>query len=528
MIGTSKMFGKISGANFGKALKGKVRYSDNMRGGDEEKASADVTDINVSRDFMTRAYEVNEWIRAIVDLTIERACQVEVFPMPINFSLDSKKIPDSTKRHMETVAHFMLKPNRDGESFYDLRKKVKKDILIYDEAGMQIVKDPNYAGEDQKISLWTNVSGEELFVNPNKDGTLRSTKTYVQMRNQKVIAHFNKNDFMNFIKNRRAGYANGLSPISSVALSILGDFEMMNFNYKFFENNARPNIGFVFENLGFGKGKGALEKAKTWYKREHQGKPHLPLFMGSEKGSVKLIELKNTHKDMEFTNWELILLSRIMSVYGMQPMVLGVLTDTTGKLNSEVQTEQFKRNAIIPLMKIFLHTFNASLIWNDANLNYDDIYLDSTNLDIDDEKKQGDIDKIYLDHGVITINQVRARLQMPPVDWGDEPFVPLNYAPLSILEEFQRAKIEAASAKDSDGSTDNNATIDPEESNKSYVKKNFKVPTGLEKIEPTKLKEIVTKIVRDMESKTSYSFPTGSNNILNSIGKYGLNKEAVL
>lgn len=527
MIGTSSMhFGKMVQTPMKKAIRGKLRHSDVMTSNTSDSSKVDITDISVSRDFMTSAYEVNDWIRAIVDLTVERACQVDLFPMPINVQADAK-ISDTTKRHMESVSKLMVRPNKDNEGFYDLTKKMFHDILVYDEAGMQIVKDDNYSADAQDISLWCNVSGEELFVNPKKDGTLRNTSTYVQIRNQELIARFNKDNFMNFIKNRRAGYSNGFSPISTVSVSILGDFEMMNYNYKFFENNARPNIAFIFEQLGFGKGQGSLEKAKKWYEQNHQGKPHLPLFMGAEKGNVKLLDLKTTHKDMEFTDWSLMLLSRIMAVFGMQPMVLGVLTDTTGKLNSEVQTEQYKRNAITPLIKTFLHAFNAGLIWNNANFDYDDIYVTSENLDIQDEKSQAEIDKVYMDHGVITINQVRHRLQMPAVEWGNEPFVPLNYAPLSTLEAFQAARIEQAAGKASSDGVDNNAKILVEQSIEHMVK-NFNVPTGLEKVEPTILKETLVKLLSNRDNKKTYSFASKGRGAVGSIGRYGLDANKVM
>ena len=532
MIAPSRTMVKTARAmTLEKKLKGKVRHSDMMTSSDTEPHED--PDFAVTRDFMTNAYETNEWIRAIIDLTVERSCQVELFPMPIQSRVDGKgDISDAVKRKMETIAKLLLRPNSDNESFYEIRKKILKDVLIYDEAGAQIIKESKYSSEKNEYSIWTNITGEELFVNPKPDGTLPDTKTYVQYRNRETIATFDKYSFMNFIKNRRAGYANGLSPITSLAISILGDLEMVNYNYKFFQNNAKPNIAFLFENLGFGKGQGALERAKTWYNRELKGKPHLPLFMGAEKGNVKIHELRTSHKDMEFINWDLLLLSRMLAIYGCQPMVLGVLTDTTGKLNSEVQTEQFKKNAIIPLIRMLVHTMNATLIWADQNLNFDDIYLTSTNLDIEDEKKQAEIDEIYLEHGVITINQLRSKLQMNSVPWGDEPFVPLNFAPLSILEEYHQAKLapDAADNNVKSDNADDNAddkkkkiasVSDP---NYRYLINNFKVPTGLEKMSNTELKEVVTSLVKKREHfySKAYSFPT-NNAVVDTVQRFDIN-----
>lgn len=525
MIGPSNLF-------IAKSVKGRARRSDSYANNSGEyNAQNEIANYDIDRSFMKDAYESNDWIRSIVDRTAERAAQVEIFPMPINRKLDGKgKIPDYVKRKMEKVSNILLKPNPDNESISDISGKIVRDVMVYDEAGVQIVKD------GLGSHLYSNVSGEELFVNANKDGTLPEDRTYLQIRNQKIIGKWNKYEFMNFIRNRRAGYANGFSPISSIAISILGDLEMMNYNYKFFQNNARPNIAFIFENLGFGKSKGALERAEAWYNRKHKGKPHLPLFMGAEKGNVKLLEMKTTHKDMQFSEWALWLLSRIMAVYGMQPMVLGVLTDTTGKLNSEVQSEQYKRNAIIPLVKMILNTMNANLIWGDNNLNFDDIYLTSTELDPEDEERKAKIAEVYLDKGVVTINQIRNELRMAPVPWGDEPFVPMNYAPLSVLEELQRAKIDSM---DVDRSSNTGKTPEEDENGKksnkmvsdeiSYLYRNFRVPTGLEKMEPTAVRDAVVSLLKKRESnRTIYSIPSNPKTLLEVVDGFGLSCKGVM
>lgn len=552
---------KTSSMILGKAVKGKLKNSTFMGARSFENtsnAAMDITDYQVDRSFMTEAYRVNAWIRSIVDAIAKRATQVDVFPMPLEAKLGTitEDLSTETRKKMENVINLLIKPNSDGESFDSLREKVFRDVSIYDEAGIQIVKSQNYLNETSPYSLYANVTGEELFVNPKRNGTLPSRDAYVQMRNREVLGSWNKNEFLNFIQNRRAGYANGFSPIESCVTSIIGDLEAMNYNLKFFENNARPDFAFVFEQLGFGKGKESLERAKAWYLQEHQGKPHLPLFMGSEKGNVKIQEFKTTQKDMQFFEWQMLLLSRILAVYGCQPFVIGVITETTGKLNSEVQSEQFKKNAIMPAVRMFTEVLNSGLIWNDSNFNYDDIYLTSTQLDLEDEQKQAEIDEKYLDRGVITINQVRNKLQMPPVEWGDLPFVPLNYAPYDTLVRFQESKIASNATKATTDGIDNNVLTDDqaaaavkeygveglyyalyadefESTSVNYLvnKKSQKLPSGLDKVEPTELKEVITKLVKMREkhfSKT-YSFGNhGYGNVIKQAQSMGLSWKKIM
>jgi uncharacterized protein YxeA len=517
-------------------------------------AVADLTDIQVTRSFMTDAYKVNEWIRAIVDRGSERTAQVELFPIPLGAKKGVKEgqLSSKVRREMENVMNLFMKPNVDGESFHSLMLKVYRDIMIYDEAGMQITSNSSTNSNANNFELYANVSGEEIFVNAKKNGSLPNNRTYLQLKNGvQEVASWSKGEFLNFIRYRRAGYSNGFSPIASVATSIMGDLEAMNYNLKFFENNARPDFAFMFENLGFGRGDAALKRAKAWYLQEHQGKPHLPLFMGSEKGNVKLVELKVNQKEMGFFEWQMLLLNRIMAVYGMQPTILGANTssDTIGKIDSEVQGEQFKKNTIIPLIRMATSVINSSLIWHDDNFDYDDIYITSTNLDIDDEKKQAEIDEKYLDRGVITINQVRNRLQMPPVEWGYLPFVPLNYAPYDTLVKYQQSKIASNIKSAMSDKVDNNLKVedpnkpdpkDPKEQQPKAKKEaaqygytddndimgrymalmasrgdasieeilwdtnvGKKILTGLEKVDPTLVKGVVGKLISERESLLS-------------------------
>jgi hypothetical protein len=255
------------------------------------------------------------------------------------------------------------------------------------------------------------------------------------------------------------------------------------------------------------------------------------------------------------------LLARMMAVYGMQSVVLGVngTGDAIGKIEAEVQGSEFKKNTLIPLVKMFTNVMNSGLVWNDSNLNYDDIYLTSENLDIDDEKKQAEIDEAYLDRGVITINQVRNRLQMPPVEWGYMPFVPLNYAPYDTLVKYQQSKIESNIKRAMSDGIDNNVNTPEgnEEANKeiydggidqadmtglytalyesskdpsevyrhSEVMKEGKLLTGLEKVEPSIVKEVINNMMKERETKNHTPMSYGDvsqGKLFSTVDRFGL------
>ena len=88
--------------------------------------------------------------------------------------------------------------------------------------------------------------------------------------------------------------------------------------------------------------------------------------------------------EMSFKQYSQWMLEQVMSVFNMQPLVLGMVTPNTGKLNSEQQQEQFERDALLPQLTTFAYHFNSELIWSLPNplmghkggFGYKDIYLD--------------------------------------------------------------------------------------------------------------------------------------------------------
>lgn len=62
-----------------------------------------------------------------------------------------------------------------------------------------------------------------------------------------------------------------------------------------------------------------------------------------------------------------------------------------------------------------------------------------------DEASRAAIHKIYLTTGVMTPNEVRRELGLPPVKWGDEPFSP-NFTPKLLYEDKKQKQSEQSKA----------------------------------------------------------------------------------
>lgn len=473
----------------------------------------------VSYDFMYKAYQVNPWIRGIVDKIIARVTQVEIFPQPVDLGQNvPKKASKQQKKRMEEIAELLVSPNDNYESFRSIVRKQLLDSLIYDNAGIEIVNNGN-----KKFELYCNAPGLEIYPNVKKNGEFASDEAaYYQIRNQKKLTTWAKSEMMFFVKNQISGRVRGFSPIESIALQISADLFSDKYNIDFFSNNARPNIAFLFENLGFGKGQAALRRAKQWYLEEHQGNPHLPLFMGAEKGTVKLQELQMSNSDMEFQEYQVFLLSKIMAVYGMQPLILGVINSTTGKLNSQEQVNQFKIDAVQPYLNLMLENMNIILIRSDANFGYKDVYLEHADLDLRDTLDAAAMYEKYLRNGVITINQVRQELQMAPVPWGDVPYIPVNIAPLGGSAPDRMGQNPAA-AKPPKPKKEDGIDLEDVKGAKSYaLLDNVKESAGMYFVPDHEILSTINKLIMKRQSKLNKVYSYDSEDIdENDIGKLG-------
>lgn len=507
-VGGNRFVSRLSKAGTGKLSPRK--YMDPQSPGISAINIATTEGIEIN--FMKDAYKVNPWIRATVDKIIARVDIVDVYPQPLDLGSDTPKAAtNKQKKKIDKIAKLFSRPNDQYESFGSIKRKLLKDILLYDNAGVEIVNKGL-----EKFELYCNAPGHEIYPFVGKNGAfLNPNKAYVQIRNKKELTSWEVSELMYFVKNVASGSMRGFSPIESIALQITADLYSDKYNIDFFSNNAMPNIAFLFENLGFGRGNAALRRAKQWYLEEHQGKPHQPLFMGAEKGAVKLQQMQMSNRDMEFKEYQMYLLSKIMAVYGMQPFVLGLITDTTGKLNSTEQVNQFKIDAVVPYLNLIIDTFNRVLIQDEANYGYDDIYLIHDDLDLRDMKTTAEMYETYLKNGVITINQVRQELKMAPVPWGDIPYIPVNIAPLGGSAPSRMDQNPAAADVPEDMQYEPPPTPDYGEPNKKSLTKDRVTDTmvkkwaGLKYVRNSLIVDAVTEIIKKRENELLkvYSIP---------------------
>ncbi len=444
----------------------------------------------VSRlDFRTMEimYWANIWVRSCVDKIVKRTAYVNpsvkaILKDPLDDPTDEQKL------RIESIENILAVPNSMQQSFETIRKQIFTDLLIWDAGALELVKD-----EKGILSMYA-VSGDTMRLNVDKRGIFKSfDQAYHQVDNGLVVAKFAIDELLYFMQYPRANSVYGLSPLESLRQTVTAELYAADFNIKRFINDATPRYAVLFDNLGLGQGGEAMQRVRHWWDSELKGNPHKPILVGSEQGSITFEKIGLTNEDMQFQEYSRWLLSKIMAVYHMQAAVLGVIEINQGRINAAYQEQQFKKDAVKPLLRTFSNQFNTLVVWSRTNFGWNDIYLDWDGIDEIDRQAEAKIHEIYLKQGVFTINMVLRELGRAEVPWGNVPYLLNQMVPIVSPGESNTV-VSARETKMLGYGT--GGDIDFKEWIRAgYLIKGKNIPTGLEYVSNADLKEAISKII---------------------------------
>ena len=209
----------------------------------------------------------------------------------------------------------------------------------------------------------------------------------------------------------------GLSPMAPLRLSVDMGTDATRFNRNFFRNSAQPDLIFTTEETM------SDDEVDDFYRRWEKryrgpGNAHRPAIANFIK-DIKTLGM--SHREMEFIQGLRWSLEDVSRAYGV-PMPL--LSDFQRATFSNVNAAErfFWRNTMVPEMVLLEEQLNHKLLpllgYPDLRLEFD---LNSVEALREDQTARVERDVKLLDRGVLTINEVRRRHNLPDVPWGDGP-----------------------------------------------------------------------------------------------------------
>lgn len=470
---------------------------------------------NLTFEQMENVYLADVWVRACVDRIVDRVCDVQPVFRPIKSYIDDgvgdKKyqLKDETLKNIDKLNEFIIEPNNNYESFTDIRKKAVRDLLRYDAAGIEIVTGISTDKEKPAIIEIYNVSGNLIKPNPDKRGIFSEKDAYKQVddSNGSVVATWGIDKFMYFMLNPKAGSVYGISPIESLSRTVEADLDASDYNLKFFNNNATPRFAVLMKNMGLGQGSTAMKRFRSWWNEEMEGNPHKPIILGTEQGDIDFKSISVTNEEMQFSQYSLWLLMKILVVYKMQPSILGIGIKESNPGDIKDQLDQFKKDAIKPVITVLADKFNRHIVRSGKLFNIKDVYMDF-DLEIGDKEILSKYHEIYLRTGVITINQIRNVLGMIPVYWGDVPYMQNNVAPFGRSDKKDEQAVPGEFDNQSDAP---NIITDSKSHLKNFIEQGNGDPVGWEDLEVNERIETLMKLLRLKEKELNKIYVSSIN-----------------
>jgi len=245
----------------------------------------------------------------------------------------------------------------------------------------------------------------------------------------------------------------GASPLDAIKYAVGSYNNSEIWNFQFFKNGARPG-GLLYTDLPLDRAES--NRLRKLWEQQHRGQNNWQKVAVASHG-LKYQEVGLSHKDMDFVNQLVNAREVILAAYGVPKSVVGLVQDVN-KANAFQDELNFATYTIGPEASIVAGTINNSVL----NRFSKTLRIEFKNLIPRDQEMEIERHRTYLQYGVLTINEVRTEMNLPPVDWGDEPILMNNYLPLSVNEAAsQPAPIEDLEA--AEGTVDGEGNVDSEE-----------------------------------------------------------------
>lgn len=375
-------------------------------------------------------------VKAIINTRIE---QVQNF---LKYSLDDqkpgyqiryKKSPGSEDKELnekdKKIVDYIVKFLEEGgendkweceDNFQEFTRKVLRDSLVLDQMTFELVRARNmnlkkYRAVDAALIRQLDTNDPryaQMFENFRWHGYL---PRYAMVWDGQIIRHPVTNEYVVFypwelgygVRNKttnvlRNGY--GCSELETLIEIVTWILWGMQYNGNFFKQGSQPK-GFI--NVKNGNiDQGTLNEFRQDWKQTMStvyNSHKIPVIQGID---LEWIDLQQTNRDMEFTEWIKFLLVIACAVYRMDPSELGFqFQDAARIFGQEGQKERLdhsRQKGLTPLLVFYQNVLNKYII---SEID-DRLELAFTGIEIEDEAAQVELDKKKSEAGFVSLEDM--------------------------------------------------------------------------------------------------------------------------
>lgn len=378
-------------------------------------------------------------VKAIINTRIEQAqnflkyslddqkpgYQIRYKKSPGSEGSEDKELNVKDKKIVDYIVKFLEEGGENDkweceDNFQEFTRKVLRDSLVLDQMTFELVRARNmnlkkYRAVDAALIRQLDTNDPryaQMFENFRWHGYL---PRYAMVWDGQIIRHPVTNEYVVFypwelgygVRNKttnvlRNGY--GCSELETLIEIVTWILWGMQYNGNFFKQGSQPK-GFI--NVKNGNiDQGTLNEFRQDWKQTMStvyNSHKIPVIQGID---LEWIDLQQTNRDMEFTEWIKFLLVIACAVYRMDPSELGFqFQDAARIFGQEGQKERLdhsRQKGLTPLLVFYQNVLNKYII---SEID-DRLELVFTGIEIEDEAAQVELDKKKSEAGFVSLEDM--------------------------------------------------------------------------------------------------------------------------
>jgi HK97 family phage portal protein len=365
----------------------------------------------------TRMYKQHPIVRSVVD-KIARTAVASGFQF----------IPRDRAKALNEGAANKVQEIMQRSNSVALLRETYRDLLIYGDAYWYLTPARN------------GVPFQMIRVSPAQvniviNNLTREVTSYI-VRDAKngTEIQYEPNEFVHFRFADPDNDLYGLSPLESLTSTVAQDLFAQTYNEAFFANSAQTGIVFNMRNAS----REEVERNREFLKKEYTSaaNAHKPLLL---EGDVDVSKSVSSPAEMQFIEGRKQLTMEILAVFDLPYTKLGGTSESANRSQSSENDKTFRSETIKPLQAVVEEVINEQLLY--VIFNIKDTLFQHAEVDFRDESAQMDMYIKGLSHGIYTINYVRNKLGLPPIEGGDVASLstPLGLMPVQEVESAAQA-----------------------------------------------------------------------------------------
>lgn len=346
-----------------------------------------------------RAYAATPWVFSGINIRADQVSSAEWDIVPY----------DNTKRfaarQRDAIRELFASPSAKLDSFQSFAKVVIAELLTLDAAPIEKVRYP----QGQIAELWPT-RGDWIAVDERWDGSDEDRARYYFVPDGTIRAKFTNEDMVYLVANQRANSSLGISPMYVLQTIIESELQAL-------EYNRRQVMGAAPDGaLYLGDQATATDVQKTESKMSAQvyGQSAMTILGGFQ--NPKFLPFRTSNRDMQFREWEDLLIRCIAVVLGLSPMDLGITFDVN-RSTAEQQGQNSADRGLRPLKALFQNYMTREIVWDKSfGGRANNLAFKFADLSLDETMTKASINKIAMPGvGWKSINEARVVDGRPPI-----------------------------------------------------------------------------------------------------------------